>query len=312
MAPPRRWIRLDVGWSRSDWLADLSPAARLAWIELLTYTKAEGVGGEVKAVSPGVFGRMCGIPAEDVAAMLDAAQKDGALVVEGRTWRIANWDAYQESDRTAAERKRRQRDRLRTEGDAIESHGCHAVTTVTTRDVRRDPSMSMSMSTSMSTSPDSEGPREISTSTPSTPRAHAREEDLGRLRAYLGPYADAVDRFAASAAHSATWAAAILGLYGPQGTDQTVWQRSPPEARPALLARALDRYAGESMPYHGKLFRRFLEAVIHEHANNGSASTPSGNDRRPAPNGRGEAARARPAAEPIGGDPSRRSRWVYE
>src|SRR5690606_4503236 len=101
----------------------------------------------------------------------------------------------------------------------------------------------------------------------STSRARAREADLDLLRAYLGEHAGAVDRFAASADHSATWAAAILGLYGPQGTDQAVWQRSTPEDRPALLARALDRYAGEGKAYHGKWFRRFLEDVIHEHCN---------------------------------------------
>lgn len=144
----------------------------------------------------------------------------------------------------------------------------------------------------------------------SPPRARAREADLDRLRAYLGEHADAVDRFAASADHSATWAAAILGLYGPDGTDTQVWQRSQPEDRPALLARALDRYAGEGKRYHGKLFRRFLEDVIDEHTSNGRGS--EGDHRRgPAANGRGAAAGARPVA--LGaGDPSRRSGWVYE
>lgn len=132
----------------------------------------------------------------------------------------------------------------------------------------------------------------------------ARETALDRLRAYLGQYADAADRFAASAEHSPTWPAAILGLYGPDGTDPTIWQRSPPEMRPALLARALDRYAGESRPYHGKLFRRFLEDVIHEHC-------ADDHRRGPAANGRGAAAGARAVA--LGaGDPSRRSGWVYE
>lgn len=137
----------------------------------------------------------------------------------------------------------------------------------------------------------------------------ARETALDRLRTYLGPHADAVDRFCAAAPHSATWAAAILGLYGPEGTDQAVWQRSPPEERPSLLARALDRYAGESRPYHGKLFRRFLEDVIHEHCNDDRRA--DAHRRGPAANGRGAAARAQPVA--LGaGDPSRRSGWVYE
>lgn len=145
--------------------------------------------------------------------------------------------------------------------------------------------------------------------TPHTHTRDARETALDRLRTYLGPHAEAADRFAASADHSATWAAAILGLYGPEGTDTQVWQRSLPEDRPALLARALDRYAGEGQRYHGRLFRRFLESVINEQHDNG----------RPAGSHRGgttrevsaAAARARPVA--LGaGDPARRSGWVYE
>lgn len=151
------------------------------------------------------------------------------------------------------------------------------------------------------------------TSPSSPPRAHTREGDLDRLRSYLGPYAEAADRFAASADHSPTWPAAIIGLYGPSGTDPTIWQRSPPvpEAdRPALLARALDRYAGEGHKYDNRYFRRFLERVIDEHEQ-GSDKPASDHPRRPAANGRGAAPRARPAA--LGaGDPARRSGWVYE
>src|SRR5690606_41896606 len=119
------------------------------------------------------------------------------------------------------------------------------------------------------------------------------------------------DRFPASADPPPTWPAAIIGLYGPSGTDPTIWQRSPPvpEAdRPALLARALDRYAGEGKAYHGKWFRRFLEDVIHEH---GSDDREGNHRRGPAANGRGATKGARPVA--LGaGDPARRSGWVYE
>lgn len=148
------------------------------------------------------------------------------------------------------------------------------------------------------------------TPSPSPPtRAHVREAAIERLRDYLGEHAGAVDRFAIAADHSATWATAILGLYGPAGTDTQVWQRSPPEDRPALLARALDRYAGESQPYHGKLFRRILEDVVHEQHHDG---TPERSHRGgPAANGRATAAGARSVA--LGaGDPARRSGWIYE
>jgi len=148
------------------------------------------------------------------------------------------------------------------------------------------------------------------TSASTSSRARAREEALDRLRAYLGDHAGAVDRFAASAEHSPTWPAAILGLYGPQGTDPTIWQRSAPEVRPALLARALDRYAGESRPYHGRLFRRFLEAVIDEHTRNDRAA--AGDSGRPAAQVRATTNGTRPGVQHTGGDPSRRSGWIYE
>src|SRR5690606_20168317 len=147
--------------------------------------------------------------------------------------------------------------------------------------------------------------KERYTPSSSLPRPHTREA-LGRLKSYLGEHADAVDRFASSAEHSPTWPAAILGLYGPEGTDPTIWQRLPPDVRPALLARALDRYAGEGRRYHGKLFRRFLEDVIHDHCSEDHRA--DDHRRGPAANGRGAAAGARPVA--LGaGDPSRRSGW---
>lgn len=151
--------------------------------------------------------------------------------------------------------------------------------------------------------------RERYTPPPSPPRERARESALDRLRSYLGPHADAVDRFAAAAEHSPTWASALYGLYGPDGTDPTIWQRSPPDDRPALLARALDRYAGESRQYHGKLFRRFLEDVIHEHRSEGQRQA----NHRSRSTAAGRGAAPRPAVAALGaGDPSRRSGWVYE
>lgn len=108
---PGRWFRLDVGWSRSEWLAELEPASRLAWVELLAYVKAEGVGGVAKAMSPAVFGRIAGIDPADVRALLDAAEADGALEIHDGEWRVTKWDAFQNPDRTAAERMRRHREK---------------------------------------------------------------------------------------------------------------------------------------------------------------------------------------------------------
>ena len=109
MAAPRRWIRLDVGWSDSEWLVALEPAARLAWVEMLVYVKTTGLAGEAKALPPAVFGRNRGIPPEAVQQMLEAAVGDGALTIAERTWTIVNWPEYQETDVGAAERMRQYR-----------------------------------------------------------------------------------------------------------------------------------------------------------------------------------------------------------
>lgn len=105
----RRWIRIDVGWSDSEWVGGLEPAGRLAWVELMTYAKRDGVGGVVKALTPVAFGRKVRIPVEDVSAMLEAAIEDGALKSVDGNWILANWSSYQDSDSTAKERMRRYR-----------------------------------------------------------------------------------------------------------------------------------------------------------------------------------------------------------
>lgn len=112
-----RWFRVNTTWSQSDWLAALSPAGRLAWIELLSYTKAHGFDGKVKQVTRFVFGRTHGIPAEDVSAMLEAAEQDEAIRIEGDYWIITGWPEHQ-GDPTGAERLRRHRQRKEGNGDA--------------------------------------------------------------------------------------------------------------------------------------------------------------------------------------------------
>ncbi|HWV56065.1 MAG TPA: hypothetical protein VNZ57_01215 [Longimicrobiales bacterium] len=105
----RRWIRLDVGWSNSDWLVALNPGGRLAWIELLGYVKVFGSAGRAKAMGVAAAAKRWDIPAEDVQAMLDAAIEDEALQIDGDVWVVVNWNRYQDVDATAAERNRRYR-----------------------------------------------------------------------------------------------------------------------------------------------------------------------------------------------------------
>lgn len=117
MPAPRRWIRIDVGWSDSEWLADLSPAGRLAWVELLTYVKSEGLAGVAKRLAPTVFARKYAIPVGDVVAMLEAAIGDGAVMLDDESWIITGWPDYQETDPRAADRQKKfraERSRLST------------------------------------------------------------------------------------------------------------------------------------------------------------------------------------------------------
>lgn len=112
MSPsPRRWIRLDVTWSRSEWLITLRPGGRLSWIELLAYVKANGVTGRAKAMTAIAAGRTWGIPPKDVESMMSAAVTDGALELESGDWIVTGWATYQETDPTAAERMRRMREK---------------------------------------------------------------------------------------------------------------------------------------------------------------------------------------------------------
>jgi DNA segregation ATPase FtsK/SpoIIIE-like protein len=105
-----RWFRVNTTWSQSEWLAVLEPAARLAWIEVLSHVKAHGFDGRVRAVTPVVFGRMVGIEAADVRTLLGAAQADGAMVMDDGHWVITGWMEHQ-GDPTAKYRMQRYRDR---------------------------------------------------------------------------------------------------------------------------------------------------------------------------------------------------------
>lgn len=125
MSAPRRWIRLDVGWDRSDWLAELSPGSRLAWVLLLGYVKAFGVAGAAKAMTSRGAARDWNLPEADFLAMIEAAIAHGAVVKPNEeTWEITGWDRYQQDG--AAERQRRHRadrSRLSPLRDVTPRHG---------------------------------------------------------------------------------------------------------------------------------------------------------------------------------------------
>jgi len=55
----------------------------------------------------------------------------------------------------------------------------------------------------------------------------------------------------------------LVGLYGPNGTDERVWQDVPETDRPQLLATAMLRWQSENhRAFNARLFRAILKAVI--------------------------------------------------
>lgn len=90
------------------------------------------------------------------------------------------------------------------------------------------------------------------------------------LRAYLGENAGAVDRMAAGVKHPQFWEDKLYALFGPKGTDEMVWKGSQPTNRPAILAKALDRYSTTGRSFDGMYFRAFITKAIDEHNRNGS------------------------------------------
>jgi len=106
-----RWVRLNIDFDDSPWLFVLSAESQLAWVKLLCHVKRDGIGGACKALAPLVAAKKWGVGDESVVKMLQAAVADGALVIEGKEWRIVNWNAHQETDFNAAVRMRRYRER---------------------------------------------------------------------------------------------------------------------------------------------------------------------------------------------------------
>lgn len=136
--------------------------------------------------------------------------------------------------------------------------------------------------------PDSEqslrGPISHQSSSISHPSAPARapEADRDGLRAYLDAHADVVDRFDRSAEHPTTWASAVLGSYGPSGTQLRHFEGIDEGDRAETLAAALDDYAGGERPFATKLFRGYLRDEIRRRKS-GERDPP----RRPSSNGSG-------------------------
>jgi len=109
-----RYVKVNANWMDSEWLIVLSAEARLAWVQLLCYVKAYGIGGRVKSKSALVFAKQNFLGEESVEQMLRAAKADGALEITEGEWVLTGWQQHQ-GDSTGAERQKRHRDRLKSE-----------------------------------------------------------------------------------------------------------------------------------------------------------------------------------------------------
>ncbi len=105
--PPRRFVRLFVGWDESEWLYAISGHACNCWPRLLCWVKRNGVAGRCKSAAPAVLAGRWKVDFADVVELLGAALEHGAVIAEGGDWIVPNWSVYQEADSTAAERQRK-------------------------------------------------------------------------------------------------------------------------------------------------------------------------------------------------------------
>lgn len=169
-----RWIRLDTTWSQSEWLVELPPASRLAWVELLCFVKSYGVAGSVKKPTPAYLARIWGLSKSSIEVMFAAAFHDGALVQDGQDLIVTGWSVRQ-SDPKAAERMKAYRERLKGENADPEPEN---VTGVTRNVTALRPVTPVTPSRARATLTETETKTERTSSPKSPPsRPAAREDD---------------------------------------------------------------------------------------------------------------------------------------
>jgi len=104
----RKWLKLYVGWSDSEWLASLDAGPRLCWPLVLEYVKCMGSGG-IATVRAQRIATFYNVPLEWIELLLSAATADGAVQLDGQKLTVLNWSDYQ-GDPTGAERVKRHRE----------------------------------------------------------------------------------------------------------------------------------------------------------------------------------------------------------
>lgn len=113
MAKSARWIRLDVSWDDTEWLADLTWPTRAVWPLVLAHVKLHGQAG-VCTVNVKRFCVAHDVPLPCVELFLEAAVRAGAMEIDGSEWIVVKWAEYQGAE--SLERVRRHRDARRRDG----------------------------------------------------------------------------------------------------------------------------------------------------------------------------------------------------
>jgi hypothetical protein len=103
-------------------------------------------------------------------------------------------------------------------------------------------------------------PTDLSPSPSPTARVLPPDTDVARMRAYLGEHARALDMMLETDGHPPTWIAALMGKYGPSGTQERIYAGIPPGRQPAVLATAMMEYAGKV--FENRHFDGFMRKAV--------------------------------------------------
>jgi len=106
------WLAWAVDWSDSEMFDDSSHGVRLAWVELMCLTKAQGRAGRVR-LRVSKFAEQKRLSVEAVEEMLARAVRFGAIIRQGDEVIACNWKAYQDpSARSASGSKSKKSNKL--------------------------------------------------------------------------------------------------------------------------------------------------------------------------------------------------------
>lgn len=264
----------------ADWLSDLNvramdPATRGIYADLLAFDwREDGIPND-----PEFLARALGVDAERMRAACETLsdrfiphpEKDGHVtnkrLSKERNEIREDAEKRSEAARKAAKARWEQEKSAGSDADDADRSADEVPSQGDTRS--REMSESESEPEEENNSDDSESARETE------PAPDVRGFD--RLTDWLGEHDDAAYAFAEDVTARGSWANSIIGQFHPgEGTLGHLLKPIDEDRRPAMLATALMRYAGEEEEYDNRLFRGYLERVIHEekdgadHHRNGS------------------------------------------